>query len=99
MRKPVEKPKPSHTIHKFAIPTRGRVKIEMPRFAKILCVHVQEDGPVLYAEVDTVSLYPKEDRHFEIRLTGCKPYVPFGRYIGTFQMNAYVGHVYELEPK
>jgi hypothetical protein len=75
----------------------------MPRFAKILCVQMQNDTPCIWAMVD-----PKQEtemRHFEIFGTGhsipivpeTMPEIPARVYVGTYQEagGALVWHLFE----
>ena len=66
----------------------------MPRFATIRHVGAQDDGPVLWAEVD--ERHAPEGRQFFIYGTG-HPISEEGlRYIGTCQTESgFVWHVYE----
>ena len=91
----VEKPKPETTIWKFELPTHGKVTIEVPGPVTLLAVGVQENSPVVWAEVHPD--YGLRKRVLEVRLTGAKKYLQRGAYIGTFQLRGpYVGHVFVL---
>ena len=70
----------------------------IPRGAKLLAVQAQNEGPCLWALVDTKQ--PKESRTFEIYGTGhTMPKDLSNRvYLGTFQLDSgrFVGHVFEV---
>lgn len=93
----VEKPKP-HTIWKFPLPTRGRASIEMPRYAEILSVDVQDETPVLWAICCTAPGWPTASRVFSARVTGGTVPSEIGKFVGTFQINRgdYVAHVFDM---
>jgi hypothetical protein len=70
--------------------------IEMPRYGEILSVQIQKDILCLWALVDPDG--EKEERYFEIFMTGRPIPVDMGVervYINTFQLDDFVGHVYE----
>lgn len=91
----VEKPKPSTTIWKYDLPTRGLVTLEMPGPVRFLAIGVQDDAPVLWAEVH--PNFGLRKRLLEVRVTGGKKYLQRGEYLGTFQVSGpYVGHVFYL---
>ena len=81
------------TIWKY--PLDIRTEIMIPTGAKILCVHVQNDRPCLWAQVDPKAV--KEKRTFKIYGTGHEMFDACGTYVGTFMTDggAFVWHVYE----
>jgi hypothetical protein len=83
------------TIYKYVVPSRAEnLTIEMKEEAKILCVQMQKDDICIWAEIDTEA--HSWDRHFRIIVTG--EGFPAGIalvYIGTFQKDWFVGHLYE----
>lgn len=81
------------TIYKYELKLEDEQTVEMPGFARILTVQVQDLKICLWAEVDTS--FPTEARTIEIYGTGDEV-LGLGRtYIGTVQRGAYVWHVYE----
>jgi hypothetical protein len=64
---------------------------EIPREAKFLCIQMQYDKPMMWFEVDSLS--PKAVRKFTIVGTGHE--FNGGKYMGTFQHDTFVWHVYE----
>ena len=88
---------PMRTIHKYTL-LPGRLKVQMPKGAKVLTAREQIDDVCVWAEVDTTA--PKEIRVFEVFGTGQA--IPQGmgmewRYVGTAHLEggALVFHVYE----
>jgi hypothetical protein len=83
------------TIWKFELPAAGRATFAIPGFVRFLTVGVQQDMPVIWAEVQPDA--PQRSMTVEVRLTGgvresC------GAYLGTFQLRGpYVGHVFLVE--
>lgn len=90
-------------IYKYSIPVTQQPMVEIPVGAKILAVGVQDNAPVVWAEVDEKAGI---DMHvFYLFATGRE--IPDFlaeqiRYIGTFQVNegaagskVFVGHLYE----
>lgn len=64
---------------------------EMPVDSKFLTLQVQNGEPVMWFEVD--HTLPKMPRKFKIIGTGHK--FEDGTYLGTFQNEPFVWHVYE----
>lgn len=82
------------TIWKFPLDITDRQKVEMPKFATLLSVQLQNGVACLWVEVD--SEQPKERRTFAIYGTGNPiPNNP-GEYVGTFQQGPFVWHLYEF---
>jgi hypothetical protein len=85
------------SIWKFPVPLAGKVRIEMPKDAKVLFAAVQHGQPQIWAEIDTEA--PKETRTFFSFGTGWELPIdkPLGRYVGSFIVDngAIVQHCYE----
>lgn len=84
------------TIHKYTLVVTDNQFVDMPKWAKILSVQVQNNIPCIWAEVNTDM--PIEKRCFEIFGTGNPIHEDMGvsrEYIGTFQMIHFVWHLYE----
>lgn len=82
------------TIHKYTL-TPNAI-ISMPVDAKLLCVQMQDGEPRIWAEVDTNR--PYVGRRFVTVGTGhdLDFYGPIrGPYLGTFQKDWLVFHVYD----
>lgn len=82
------------TIWKFPLKVTDRQGIELPADATILCIEMQNGTPCLWAEVLPYNGKLKR----EIVTFGTGHEIPFaynGRYIGTYQTQALVFHVYE----
>lgn len=71
-----------------------RTTVEMPYGAKVLCVQLQEGYPTIWALVDPLA--PKECRTFEVVGTGHKVDAAATTYIGTWQDDPFVWHLFEL---
>jgi hypothetical protein len=85
-----------HTIHKYPLHTYGfnqPFNIQMPIGATPIAVQTQQGIPCMWARVD--DDLPRDDRRFLICGTGF-PLPRKGAYIGTFQLGALVGHVWEI---
>jgi hypothetical protein len=80
-------------IYKYRFVSTDQFSIAMPMGAKILTVQMQQGTPCLWAEVNLNA--PYENRYFRIFGTG-QPN-PFGKYIGTYQVDEFVWHLYEIE--
>lgn len=72
------------TIYKYGFPISDLVHIPMPLGAKVLTVQMQDDGPQIWALVDSDA--PKVIRSFRVYGTG-HPLGHHGPYVGTWQMN------------
>jgi len=78
-------------IFKYQFSTTSSLGISMPRFAKILCVQVQNNVACIWAMVDPEQ--PTEMKHFEVFGTGHEipdipdafPEIPARVYVGTYQ--------------
>lgn len=67
--------------------------LSMPAGAKVLCVQTQNNEPYIWALVDPAAM--KIDRYFSIYGTGHGiPLYP-GSYIGTWQADDLVWHLFE----
>lgn len=86
-------------VYKYAIPVEKTFKVEMPKYAEILSVQVQDGQPCFWAEVSPNS--EPVERTFEIFGTGqdiCYDMGVLRKYIGTFQITEgefLVFHLYE----
>lgn len=90
------------TIWKFSIPVKDRIKLDMPKGAKILTVQTQYPDASLWAIVD--SEVQTEQRYFELYGTGHDMHEPRAgvrQYIGTFQMRegGLVFHLFEIRDR
>ncbi len=84
-------------IHKYKLETTDIQHIEMPAFARILCVQVQNKEPHLWAIFDDVQEQCKHTRTIEIIGTGNQTTGTSRKYIGTYQLadGQLVFHVFE----
>lgn len=84
-------------VWKFKLGSWGasvsRTDVSMPEHARVLRVGAQQGVPVLWAEV--VPEARQELRRFILVGTGF-PVPPEGTYLGTFEIDWFVGHVYEV---
>jgi hypothetical protein len=82
------------TIYKYPLSPGNPITVEMPKYARILAVGAQGDGPVIWALVDPT---PEETRTFYVYGTGHNAYeAPDLTYIGTCQTDSgLVWHVFE----
>ena len=84
------------TIWKFPLAVVSPYQITMPKGAEVLTVQCQGETACLWATVDPNA--DKERRVFEVLGTGQYMHEDIGlsrNYIGTFQVSAYVWHVFE----
>lgn len=81
-------------IWKFPIETVGSQVIIMPRLAEILCVQLQNGEPHIWANVKPDA--DKTQRTLHVYGTGHTIRDTNSRYIGTYQYESFVWHVYEL---
>lgn len=82
-------------IWKFPIVSvEDEVVLQMPKFAEILTLQMQDKVPCIWAMVDTEK--STEPREFAIRGTG-HPIEKnrYEKYVGTFQFNPLVFHVFD----
>jgi hypothetical protein len=79
------------TIYKYPVP--GDMDIEMPEGARVLCVQVQNGIPMLWALVDPNAEFVT--RRFRLMVTGATFSDKGLSYIGTYQIDWFVGHVFE----
>lgn len=80
------------TIWKFNVLGRD-FGVAMPRGARVLAVQAQNDNAVMWALVD-----PNAEpivREFRLVLTGGTADVDGWNYVGTFQQDWFVGHLFE----
>lgn len=85
------------TIWKYKIEPPFSV-ITMPRDAEVISLQIQNGAPYLWAVVETNN--PTIERVFKTFCTG-EPIVDFDglkSFIGTYQLNGYVFHVFEDDP-
>lgn len=86
----------SARIFKYPIDIQHKQTVSMPDGARILCVQMQGDQPMLWALVN--DDVPPEPREIHVRGTGHDATgIEHMRYIGTVQMAgaAFVFHVFE----
>lgn len=85
------------TIWKYEIPVEDTFSVDMPAYATILTVQVQNDVPCMWAAVDTER--GKVKRTFHVIGTGhdASRAVWSWPYVGTFQLDggSYIGHLFE----
>ena len=80
------------TIYKYKVPINSEFHLLMPIGAKILCLQMQNNEPYIWALVSpTMSV---EDVYFEILTTGGPAAAIAREYVGTFQKDGFVGHVF-----
>jgi len=77
------------------LPKQVKFEIQMPKNAIILCIQIQNNFPQIWALVKPDN--PIETRKFEICGTGVPNKIDLDEdiYIGTYQMNIYVFHLFE----
>lgn len=85
-----------NTVWKYKLPPDNI--LQMPRGARILCVHAQRDTICLWALVN--QQHTKEARLFRVYGTGHEVPDDPGTYLGTvhLQDGALVFHVFEATP-
>lgn len=82
------------TIFKYPLPTAFDFYIEMPISSQLLTVQVQDEKPVLWAMVNKDAI--TEKRQFKLVYTGNNiDFIPKA-YIGTFQLDYLVYHLFEV---
>ena len=81
-------------IWKFPLEAKDTQEIAMPRSAHVLCVQIQRDVPCLWAE-RCQPFAPQASRVFFTYGTGHPMPENPGKYIGTYQLDTLVFHVYE----
>jgi hypothetical protein len=84
------------TIWKFPLVIDDRQVVNIPTYGEILSVQVQNGTPCIWVLVNPEE--EPEPRHFEIFGTGNPFPVDVGsdrRFIGTFQENGFVWHLFE----
>lgn len=85
----------------MGVPEMRQQEIRMPEDAKILSLGMQNGNPVIWAACGTEPILPSnKPRHFITIGTGITlPDHPGSwklEFIGTFQMDWFVGHVFEM---
>jgi hypothetical protein len=89
-------------IYKYEIPVEDEFILDLPLDSEVLCVQVQKGKPYIWVSCDyhTVSACPPlgRNRNFCLRGTGFvfEDKSNTERYIGTFQFDGFVGHLFEL---
>jgi hypothetical protein len=82
------------TIWKYEIPIADKFVLQMPITAKILTTQIQNGLPVMWAVVNTEEKL--KERTFYLFGTGHRfPEEHNVRYINTFQIDSFVGHLFE----
>lgn len=85
-----------NTVWKYPLDVTATQSINVPVNAKLLTVQVQLGIPTLWALVD--PLVESGPRSLRIVGTGHPEVHPDDRYIGTFQLGGFVGHLFEITP-
>ena len=80
------------TIYKYKLGIAERQTIEMPLGAKILAVQTQSNHPCIWALVDP----SKGNEQVNIATYGTGHPFKGGKYLGTYQVNELVFHVFKL---
>lgn len=80
-------------IWKFPIQIQDYQSIRMPTGAEILAVQVQGGSPILWALVDPSA--PLVSRQLRIIGTGHPISDNPGKFVDTFQLGGFVGHVFD----
>jgi len=85
-------------IYKYPVMVGREFELKMPIFSKILSVQSQNGDPQMWASSDLGV--PTEIRKFSLIMTGeeidSKLFSSL-TYVGTFQINDFVGHLFESE--
>ena len=88
------------TIFKYPVPIQGDIAYAtMPKYAKILCVQMQNDVPTIWALHTDHPEPDYETRKFRIVGTGHQISDDFetkSAYIGTVQDGSLVWHIFEV---
>jgi hypothetical protein len=79
------------TVYKYPLP--GDMDIGMPKGARVLCVQLQNGAPMLWALVDPNAEFVT--RRFRLMVTGGTFDADGLSYVGTYQIDWFVGHVFE----
>jgi len=90
-------------IWKFKLEITDEQIIDLPKSAKLLTIQMQGENPVLWVIVkDGIVPYCKRQRKFVTFGTGITlperglpPSYRMRKYIGTYQKDGFVGHVFE----
>lgn len=80
-------------ILKYSLEITDRQTIQMPDFAKILTVQIQNGIPQLWALVD--EAHPRVNRIIRTYGTGRSIDRPISKYIGTYQTDRFIFHVFD----
>lgn len=80
-------------IYKYQIGLNRRPGISMPRGAKILHLALQHDEPHIWAMVDPAADH--EERQFAVWGTGHEIDTAGLTYVGTWQKDGFVWHLFE----
>lgn len=84
----------ARTIWKFPLDLVARPEPAMPRGARVLTVQLQNGIPTVWAAVDPTA--PVEPRPLVVVGTGNLLPNDAGPYIGTWQADPFVFHVFEV---
>jgi hypothetical protein len=92
-----------HMIWKYEIPIQKEFELELPKDGKILTVQSQDAYAITFIWVLFEMKHPQktETRKFMLVGTGQQMMIKdtlLARYIGTFQQEEYVGHLFEMAP-
>lgn len=81
-------------IYKYELEITDEQTVEIPWGAQLLSVQMQNNKPCLWALVDV--MHTKQEYHIEIIGTGNPMKDPLEelRYLDTFQLGGFVGHVF-----
>ncbi len=80
-------------IWKYTLRIADKQTVQLPADAKILTVQLQHGQPQLWILGEETA--PKTLRIIEMHGTGNQIYEDPGQYLGTFQMETFVFHVFE----
>ncbi|MBE4949927.1 DUF7352 domain-containing protein [Chryseobacterium culicis] len=81
------------TVYKYKIEKKNRQTIEMPSRSQILCLQLQGGCPYIWVAVEPIG--SSVNKTFDTYVTGeALPDYP-GVYIGTYQIDELVYHVFE----
>jgi hypothetical protein len=81
------------TIWKYKLDLTDVQEVIMPKGAKVLSVQIKDGVPCLWALGETES--DKEPRRFAIVGTGNRCWCSDWEYVGTFQDDPFVWHVFQ----
>jgi hypothetical protein len=84
----------TNVIYKYPLQIERKFRIELPLGAKILSVQLQDDKPMLWAQINPEAM--TEYRHFRVLMTGEKHVERDDQiYLATLQHNGIVVHIFE----